>query len=66
MAFYCAGDSEEIGVTRPAYSPRAILDPERLQDFVAGNDPSAATAAAQAIDTVVILALRHQRESGYD
>ena len=96
-------------MTRLAYSPRAILDLERLQEFVAGNDPSAAIAAAEAIvsgvsilaqhpligrpaesgmrelvisrghtgyvalydylapiDTVVILALRHQREAGYE
>ena len=96
-------------MTRLAYAPRAILDLERLQQFVAANDPSAATAAAQAIvsgvsilaqhpligrpaesgmrelvisrghtgyvalydylapiDTVVILAFRHQREAGYE
>ena len=95
-------------MTRVTYSPRATLDLERLQNFLAKDDPDAALEAAQAIahavsvlerhpligrpaeegmrelvisrghtgylalydylapiDTVVILALRHQREAGY-
>lgn len=95
-------------MTRVTYSPRAVLDLQRLQNFLAGDDPVAALDAAQAIehavsvlerhpligrpaeegmhelvisrghtgylalydylapiDTVVILALRHQREAGY-
>lgn len=96
-------------MTRLAYSPRSILDLERLHDFVAAEDRIAAAAAVDVlvdglavlerhpaigrpaeegmrelvisygrsgfvalydylapIDTVVILAVRHQRESGYD
>jgi plasmid stabilization system protein ParE len=96
-------------VARVSYAPRAILDLERLRDFLAEHDPEAALAAAEAIaeavsvlerhpligrpaeagmreliisrghtgyvalydwleaiDTVVILALRHQREAGYE
>jgi plasmid stabilization system protein ParE len=95
-------------VARLTYSPKATLDLERLQDFLAEHDPEWAVAATQAIvhgvsvleqhpligrpaeegmrelvisrgrtgyvalydylepiDTVVILALRHQREAGY-
>lgn len=95
-------------MTRVTYSPRASLDLERLYDFVAREDPQAASASVEAImhgvlvlerhplmgrlaeegmrelvishgrtgyvalydhlapiDTVVILALRHQREAGY-
>ncbi len=95
-------------MTRLTYSPRASLDLERLQDFVAQEDPDAARASIEAImhgvlvlerhplmgrsaekgmrelvisrgrtgyvalydylariDTVVILAVRHQREAGY-
>lgn len=94
-------------MSRLTYSPRALLDLERLQDFLADHD--AAIAAVQAIihgvlvleqhpligrpaeegmrelvisrgrtgyvalydylapiDSVVILALRHQREAGYE
>ncbi len=96
-------------MTRLSYSPRAILDLERLQDFLADNDPDAAIAAIRSIvhglsvlehhpligrpaeegtrelvisrgrtgyvalydylapiDTAVILAVRHQREAGYE
>ena len=96
-------------MARVSYAPRAILDLERLRDFLAEHDPEAALAAAEAIaeavsvlerhpligrpaeagmreliisrghtgyvalydwleaiDTVVILALRHQREAGYE
>jgi len=96
-------------VARITYAPGAVLDLERLQDFLATMDPKAALAAAKAIveavsvlerhpligrpaeagmrelviargrmgyvalydwleavDTVVILALRHQREAGYE
>lgn len=96
-------------MARITYAPRAILDLERLRDFVAKHDPEAALAAAAAIveavsvlerhpligrpaeagmrelviargrtgyvalydwlepiETVVILALRHQREAGYE
>ena len=95
-------------MTRVTYSPRANLDLERLFEFVAREDPEAASASVEAImhgvlvlerhplmgrpaeegmrelvishgrtgyvalydylapiDTVVILALRHQREAGY-
>ncbi len=95
-------------MTRLTYSPRAILDLERFFEFVAREDPEAATASVEAIthgvlvlerhplmgrtaeegsreliishgrtgyvalydylaaiDTVVILAVRHQRETGY-
>ncbi len=95
-------------MTRVTYSPRAVLDLERLQNFLPEDNPDAALEAAQAIehavsmlerhpligrpaeagmrelvisrghtgylalydylapiDTVVILALRHQREAGY-
>ena len=95
-------------MTRVTYSPRATLDLERLQDFVARENPVAARESVEAImhgvlvlerhplmgrsaekgmrelvisrgrtgyvalydylvriDTVVILALRHQREEGY-
>jgi plasmid stabilization system protein ParE len=96
-------------VARVTYAPRAVLDLERLRDFIAEHDPEAALAAAGAIveavsvlerhpvigrpaesnmrelvishgrtgyvalydwlehiDTVVILALRHQREAGFE
>jgi plasmid stabilization system protein ParE len=96
-------------VARITYAPGAVLDLERLRDFLAQHDPEAALAAAGAIveavsvlerhpligrpaeagmrelviargrtgyvalydwleviDTVVILALRRQREAGYD
>lgn len=96
-------------MTRVTYSPRAVLDLERLRNFLPEDNPDAALGAAQAIehavsalerhpligrpaeegmrelvisrghtgylalydylapiDTVVILALRHQREAGYD
>ena len=96
-------------MARLTYAPGAILDLERLRDFIAEHDPGAALAAAEAIveaicvlerhpligrpveagmhelvishgrtgyvafydwlepiDTVVILALRHQRESSYE
>lgn len=96
-------------MARIAYAPGAVLDLERLQQYIAAQDPEAALAAAQAIveavsvlerhpligrpaeagmrelviargrmgyvalydwleavDTVVILALRHQREAGYE
>lgn len=96
-------------MARITYAPAAVLDLERLHDFLVGRDPEAALAAAEAIveavavlerhpligrpaeagmreliisrgrtgyvalydwlepvDTVVILALRHQREAGYD
>jgi plasmid stabilization system protein ParE len=96
-------------VARITYAPGAVLDLERLQDFLAEHDPAVALAAAGAIveavsvlerhpligrpaeagmrelviargrtgfvalydwleviDTVVILALRHQREAGYE
>jgi plasmid stabilization system protein ParE len=96
-------------VARITYAPDAILDLERLRDFLAEHDPDAALAAAAAIveavlvlerhpligrpaeaglrelvisrgrtgyvalydwlepiDTVVVLALRHQRETGYE
>jgi plasmid stabilization system protein ParE len=96
-------------VARTTYAPGAVLDLERLQDFLVEHDPEAALAAAGAvveavsvlerhpligrpaeagmhelviargrmgcvalydwlevIDTVVILALRHQREAGYE
>ena len=95
-------------MSRVTYSPHALRDLERVQDFLAASDPDVAGAAAQAIvhavsvleqhpligrpaeegmrelvisrgrtgyvalydylapiDTVVILALRHQREAGY-
>ena len=95
-------------MTRLAYAPAAIRDLDRLQDFLATEDPAAAVAAAKAIvhaasvlerhpligrpaeegmrelvisrgrtgyvalydylepiDTVIILAVRHQREAGY-
>jgi plasmid stabilization system protein ParE len=95
-------------VARLTYAPGAVLDLERLRNFVAQHDPETALAAAEAIveavcvlerhpligrpveagmhellishgrtgyvalydwleaiDTVVILALRHQREAGY-
>lgn len=95
-------------MARLTYSPRATLDLERLQDFLAEHDPEWADAAVRVIvhgmtvlekhpligrpaeegmrelvisrgrtgyvalydyldqiDTVVVLALRHQRESGY-
>ncbi len=49
-------------MTRLAYSPRAILDLERLQEFVAGNDPSTTIAAAEAIVSgVSILDIEVQR-----
>lgn len=96
-------------MSRITYAPRASLDLERLQDFLAEDDPDATLAAAQAIvhavsvlehhpligrpaeegmrelvisrgrtgyvalydylapiDTVVVLAVRHQREAGYE
>lgn len=96
-------------MARITYAPRAVLDLERLRDFIAEKDPEAALAAAEAIveavsvlerhpligrpaeagmrelviargrtgyvalydwleaiDTVVVLALRHQREAGYE
>lgn len=96
-------------MARITYAPRAVLDLERLRNFLAEHDPEAALAAAEAIaeavsvlerhpligrpaeagmreliisrghsgyvalydwleaiDTVVILALRHQREAGYE
>ena len=96
-------------MARITYAPGAVLDLERLRDFLAQHDPRAARAAAEAIvevvsvlerhpligrpaeagmreliisrgrtgyvalydwleaiDTVVILALRHQREAGYE
>ena len=96
-------------MTRLAYSPAAIRDLERIQNFLAENDPAGAIEAAKTIvhaatilerhpligrpaeegmrelvisrgrtgyvalydylapiDTVVILAIRHQREVGYE
>jgi plasmid stabilization system protein ParE len=96
-------------VARITYAPGAVLDLERLWDFLAAHDPEVALAAAEAIveavsvlerhpligrpaeagmrelviargrtgcvalydwleviDTVVILALRHHREVGYE
>jgi plasmid stabilization system protein ParE len=96
-------------VARITYAPGAVLDLERLQDFLTEHDPDVALAAAGAIveaisvlerhpligrpaeagmrelviargrmghvalydwleviDTVVILALRHQSEAGYE
>ena len=96
-------------MARITYAPGAVLDLERLRDFLAEHDPEAALAAAEAIveavsvlerhpligrpaeagmrelvisrgrtgyvalydwleavDAVVILALRHQRQAGYD
>ena len=96
-------------MARVTYAPRAVIDLERLREFLAEHDPEAALAAAEviveaisvlerhpligrpaeagmrelvishgrtgyvtlydwleAIDTVVILALRHQREAGYE
>ena len=96
-------------MARITYAPGAVLDLERLRDFIADNDPEAALQAAEAIveavsvlerhpligrpaevgmrelviargrtgyvalydwleaiDTVVVLALRHQREAGYE
>ena len=96
-------------MARITYAPGAVLDLERLRDFLAEHDPGAALAAAEsiveavsvlerhpligrpaeagmrelvishgrtgyvalydwlaAIDTVVILALRHQREASYE
>ncbi len=96
-------------MARITYAPAAVLDLERLRDFLAEHDPEAALAAAEAIveavsvlerhpligrpaeagmrelviargragyvalydwleliDTVVILAVRHQREAGYE
>ena len=96
-------------MARITYAPGAVLDLERLRDFIAEHDPAAALDAAEAIveavcvlerhpligrpaeagmrelvishgrtgyvafydwleavDTVVILALRHQCEAGYE
>ncbi len=96
-------------MSRLTYSPQALVDLARLQEFLAAHDPDTALAAAQSIvhgvlvlerhpligrpaedgmrelvisrgrtgyvalydylapiDTVVILALRHQREAGYE
>ena len=96
-------------MARITYAPGAVLDLERLRDFLAEHDPEAALAAAgaiveavsvlerhpligrpaeagmrelvishgrtgyvalydwlEAVDAVVVLALRHQREAGYD
>ena len=95
-------------MARIAYAPGAVLDLERLRDFLAEHDPEATLAAAdgiveavsvlerhplighpaeagmhelvishgrsgyvalydwlEAINTVIVLALRHQREAGY-
>ena len=96
-------------MARITYAPGAVLDLERLRDFLAEHDPEMALSAAEAIveavsvlerhpligrpaeagtrelviargrtgyvalydwleaiDTVVMLALRHQREAGYE
>lgn len=96
-------------MARVTYAPGAVLDLERLRDFLAEHDPGAALAAAEAIveavallerhpligrpaeagmreliisrgrtgyvalydwlepiDTVIVLALRHQREAGFE
>ncbi len=96
-------------MTRLAYSPRAIQDLQRLQDFLIEHDPGLAVVAAglighaievlkhhpmigrpaeeglrelvisrgrsgylalydylAALDAVVVLAVRHQREAGYE
>ena len=96
-------------MARLTYAPGAVLDLERLRDFIDQHDPRAALVAAEAIvdaisvlerhpligrpaeegmrelvishgrtgsvalydwleaiDSVVILALRHQREAGYE
>ena len=96
-------------MARITYAPGAVLDLERLRNFLAEHDPEAALAAAEAIveavcvlerhpligrpaeagmreliisrgrtgyvalydwlepvDTVIVLALRHQREAGFE
>lgn len=96
-------------MARVTYAPGAVLELERLRDFLAEHDSDTALAAAEAIveavsvlehhpligrpaeagmrelviargrtgyvalydwleaiDTVVVLALRHQREAGYE
>ncbi len=96
-------------MARLTYAPAAVLDLDRLREFIEQHDPRAAPAVAEAIveavfvlerhpligrpaeegmrelvishgrtgyvalydwlepiDTVVILALRHQREAGYE
>lgn len=41
------------------YSPRSIVDLERLFEFLAENDPSAARRAAEAIREAVAILERH-------